>query len=62
MAPSRWRMVVAIALALLPASAAAQGKPQELAGVIGRTFISDKRVIGLVSFDTKLRSGNGTTF
>jgi len=58
---SRWGVSVGIALVLLPASAAAQ-QQQEVAGVIRRTFISDKRVIGLTSFDTKLRSGSGLTF
>jgi hypothetical protein len=57
------RSAITIAfIALLLAAAASAQQKNELAGTIGRTFISDQTVTGVTSFDTKLRSGNGLTF
>jgi hypothetical protein len=57
------RLLIAILamVATLAVSAFAQEK-NELTGIIGRTFISDQGVMGISSFDTNLRSGNGLTF
>jgi hypothetical protein len=44
------------------ASAALGEEKNELTGVIGRTFVSDQGVTGVVAPDTNLHSGNGITF
>ena len=46
---------------LLPPGAVAQER-NELTGIIGRTFVSDQGVTGVVAIDTNLHSGNGITF
>jgi len=49
-------------LTLLAASAAAQDEKNELAGSIGRTFISDQGIKGANYFNPTIHSGNGTSF
>ncbi len=61
MARKQFGIAVLVAVTILGASAAAQQK-NELAGIIGRTFISDQGVKGISTFDTTLHSGNGLTF
>jgi hypothetical protein len=61
MAWRRFGTAVLVSVVALGAGAAGQEK-NELAGSIGRTFISDQGVRGVSTFDTLLRSGNGTTF
>ena len=57
------RLAVALfaAVMMMTAGAAAQAK-NELAGTIGRTFISDQGVPGTNFFDNVIHSGNGLTF
>jgi len=47
-------------LVLLVSGASAQ--KNELTGILGRTFISDQGVTGIIAPDTNLHSGNGLTF
>jgi hypothetical protein len=57
----RFWSAVLLTLSILAAGAAAQEK-NEVAGVIGRTFISDQGVQGVSTFDTNLHFGKGLTF
>ncbi len=50
-----------VSVMFLTSGAAAQEK-NELTGIIGRTFVSDQRVTGVVAADTILHTGNGLTF
>ena len=50
-----------VSLMVLTSGAAAEDK-NELTGIIGRTFVSDQGVIGIVAPDTILHSGKGLTF
>jgi hypothetical protein len=50
-----------VSLVVLTSGAAAQDR-NELTGIIGRTFVSDQGVIGIVVPDTILHSGKGLTF
>jgi hypothetical protein len=50
-----------VSLVVLTSGALAQEK-NELGGIIGRTFVSDQGVIGVVAPDNNLHSGNGITF
>lgn len=61
MAGKGFLLVVLGTLTNLAATAAAQ-QNYELTGIIGRTFISDQGVQGVVSSDTILHSGKGFTF
>jgi hypothetical protein len=50
-----------VSLVVLTSGAFAQEK-NELTGIIGRTFVSDQGVAGIVAADNNLHSGNGITF
>lgn len=56
------RMWAALILVLILGVAAAAQSKNELAGSIGRTFISDQGVPGTNFFDNVIHSGNGLTF
>jgi hypothetical protein len=53
--------LVFLSLVVLTARAVAQER-NELSGIVGRTFVSDQGVIGVVAADNNLHSGNGITF
>jgi hypothetical protein len=54
--------VLAVTLFILGASAAAQDEVNQLAGIIGRTFISDQGIPGGIPPNNLIRSGKGLTF
>jgi hypothetical protein len=54
--------VLAVMLCILGASAAAQDEANQLAGIIGRTFISDQGIPGAIAPNNLIRSGKGLTF
>jgi hypothetical protein len=54
--------VLAVMLFILGASAAAQDEANQLAGIIGRTFISDQGIPGAIAPNNLIRSGKGLTF
>jgi len=54
--------VLAVMICFLGASAAAQDEPNQLTGMIGRTFISDQGIKGATYFNPFVRSGKGLTF
>jgi opacity protein-like surface antigen len=56
----RYIMVATVAFCALVPHARAQ--QNELAGLVGRTFISDQGIKGAPSFDQDLRFGNGLSF
>ncbi len=51
-----------LSLLILASAAVAQEEKHELAGMIGRTFVSDQGVTGITAPDTILHSGKGLTF
>lgn len=57
----RFWTVVTVVLIGLASSAGAQEEKNEVAGVIGRTFIADQGVRGVSTFDTNLHFGKGLT-
>jgi len=57
---TRFWITVLLTLGILAADVAAQEK-NEVAGVIGRTFISDQGVQNVNTFDTNLHFGKGLT-
>jgi hypothetical protein len=60
---SRKYLVIVTVLAVCTfAGAQDRAQKNEVAGTIGRTFISDQGIVGASSFDPELRSGNGLTF
>lgn len=54
--------VLAVMLCVLGATAAAQDEANQLAGIVGRTFISDQGIPGAIAPNNLIRSGNGFTF
>ena len=58
---TRFWSALLLTLSILAAGAAAQEK-NEVTGIIGRTFISDQRVLNVNTFDTNLHFGKGLTF
>jgi hypothetical protein len=51
-----------IAVTMLAVSGAAQDEKNELTGMIGRTFISDQRIVGATNINPFVRTGRGLTF
>jgi hypothetical protein len=51
-----------LALLIVLTSGAAAQEKNEIAGVIGRTFVSDQGVNGVAAADTTLHSGNRVTY
>lgn len=66
MLPKPIAICVLIAVFVLTAAVSAQeadhAEKNEIAGTIGRIFISDQGIQGATFFDPLVRSGNGTTF
>ncbi|HET8824143.1 MAG TPA: hypothetical protein VFM77_03365, partial [Terriglobales bacterium] len=58
------RRFIAIAVLILAAAgvSAAQDEKNEIAGTVGRTFISDQGVPGTNFFDNTVHSGKGLSF
>jgi len=56
------RLTFAVFLAACTIVPSAMAQKNELAGVIGRTFVSDQGILGSNSFDNDLRFGKGLTF
>jgi hypothetical protein len=56
------RLVVTALLAGCSMLPEARAQKNELAGLIGRTFISDQTITGSTASDSQLRFGNGLTF
>ncbi|MGC2170480.1 MAG: hypothetical protein WA555_08725 [Candidatus Sulfotelmatobacter sp.] len=54
--------ILAVIMAILSASAAAQDEKNEVTGMIGRIFISDQGIEGASYFNPYVRSGKGLTF
>ena len=54
--------VLAVTLFILGASAAAQDEANQLAGIVGRTFISDQGIAGAIAPNNLIRSGAGISF
>jgi len=59
--PVRSFWILVLLTLILGASAAAQDEKNEVAGVVGRTFIADQGVLGVNTFDTNLHFGKGFT-
>ncbi|MGA7765402.1 MAG: outer membrane beta-barrel protein [Candidatus Sulfotelmatobacter sp.] len=55
-------LTIGIVLAVCAFAAQAAAQKNELSGTLGRTFISNQGILGAPSYDSVLRSGNGTTF
>ena len=53
---------VALLASLVFLRSGASAQKNELTGIIGRTFISDQGVTGIIAPDTNLHSGKGLTF
>jgi Outer membrane protein beta-barrel domain len=56
-----WIAVLSV-MTMLVVPAAAQYEKNELAGLFGRTIISDQGITGATYFDPLIRSGKGTSF
>jgi hypothetical protein len=58
---TQFALAFLVSLAVLTSGAVAQQR-NEVTGIVGRTFVSDQGVIGVVAADNNLHSGNGITF
>ena len=59
---SRKHLIIGAVLIVCAFVAQAAAQKNELAGALGRTFISNQGILGAPSFDPYLRFGNGLTF
>ena len=59
-----WRkqFIIGLLVSFFTLVAHAMAQKSELAGLVGRTFISDQVITGSTSFDNKLRFGSGLSF
>ncbi len=61
MSERRWLIAVLAVVTVFVASAAAQDEKNEVAGIIGRTYISKQAIQGANFFDPNIRFGRGLT-
>jgi hypothetical protein len=61
MSESRWLIAVLAVVTVFLASAAAQDEKNEVAGILGRTFIATQPIQGASFFDPNIRFGRGLT-
>jgi hypothetical protein len=55
-------LTVGVLLAVSTFAVQASAQNNELSGILGRTFISNQRIQGVLSFDPNVRFGRGLTF
>src|SRR5260370_6389756 len=55
-------LTVGVLLAVSTFAVQASAQNNELSGILGRTFISNQRIQGVITFDPNLRFGRGLTF
>ena len=55
-------LIIGALIAVCTFTVQASAQKNELSGILGRTFISDQRIQGALSFDPNLRFGKGLSF
>jgi hypothetical protein len=61
MSEKRLWIAALITVTALAVSAAAQDEKNEIAGMLGRTFVSDQRIVGATNINPFVRTGKGLT-